>query len=266
MKIHESAIVSKKAEIGKNVEIGPWCVIEDGVVIGDNTKLWQNVYVARGTTIGKGNVIHMGAVIGHEPQHTAYKGEETGLTIGDNNIIREYVTMHRSFEKGHKTIIGNNNYFMANSHVAHDCEVGDEVIMVNSSLLGGHVKVEDRVFIGGGAAAHQFTRIGTLAMIGGLTRVVQDVVPYTLLECDAEVRGLNVVGLRRAKLGAQVMAQIKEAYKILYLSGLNIPNALKQIRAIPNACKEVLHMAEFIEGTKKGICMNRRANRCGEKA
>jgi len=258
-KIHKSAIVSKKAKIGKNVEIGPWCVIEDDVAIGDNTKLWQNVYVAAGTTIGKDNVIHMGAVIGHEPQHLLYKGEKTGLEIGDKNIIREYVTIHRSFEKGHKTIVGNNNYFMAASHVGHDCKVGNEVVMVNSSLLGGHVEVQDKVFMGGGAAAHQFTRIGTLAMIGGLTRVVQDVVPYTLLECDAEVRGLNLVGMKRAGINPAARLQLKEAYKMLYLSGLNIPHALKQMRDIPGAGKEVLCMVEFIEGSKRGICMNKRA-------
>lgn len=258
IKIHKTAVISKKAEIGKNVEIGPWCIIEDGVIIGDDNKLWQNVYVAAGTTIGKDNTIHMGAVIGHEPQHLSYKGEKTGLKIGDWNIIREYVTIHRSFVKGESTIIGNKNYFMANSHVGHDCKVGNEVVMCNVSLLGGHVEVEDKVFIGGGAAAHQFTRIGTMAMVGGLTRVVQDVLPYLLVECDAEVCGLNLVGLRRSGLSEQAKKQIKEIYKIIYHSGLNTTNAITQIKNFPSLTKEAAHIIDFMEKTKRGFCKHRR--------
>lgn len=256
--IHKTAIVSKKAKLGRGVEIGPWSVIEDDVIIGDNTKIWQNVYVASGTKIGKGNIIHMGAIIGHEPQHLSYKGEKTGLEIGDENVIREYVTIHRSYVEGHNTTIGNKNFFMAMSHVAHDCKVANEVIMCNAALLGGHVEVEDRVFMGGGAAAHQFTRIGTLAMIGGLTRVVQDVVPYTLLECDAEVCGLNLVGLRRSGINKDALRQIKEAYKIIYHSGLSLPSALNQIKNMPNLTKEVNHIIEFIEKSKRGICKHTR--------
>jgi len=257
MKIHKSAIVGKKAKIGKDVEIGPWCVIEDGAVIGDNTKIWHNVYIASGTVIGKDNVIHMGAVLGHEPQHTHYKGEKTGLVIGDGNVIREYVTMHRSFVKGGQTVTGDNNYFMAASHIAHDCKVGNGVIMVNGALLGGHVTVEDNVFMGGGAAAHQFTRIGTLAMIGGLTRVTQDVVPYTLLECDALVRGLNIIGLKRSNIGEGARRQIKAAYKLIYESGLNTSSALQKIKAMPRLAPEVAHIVEFIESSKRGICKHR---------
>lgn len=258
VKIHRSAIVSKKAEIGRNVEIGPWCVIEDGVVIGDNCKLWQSVYAAGGAIIGRDNKIHMGAILGHEPQHLSYKGEKTGLKIGDSNIIREYVTIHRSFIKGGSTIIGNKNYFMAGAHVAHDCKVGNEVIMCNVALLGGHVEVEDKVFIGGGAAAHQFARIGTMAMVGGLTRIVQDVLPYTILECDAEVCGLNLVGIRRSDLSEQAKNQIKEIYNIVYRSGLNTANAIKEIKKIPSLTKEASHIIEFIEKSKRGLCKSRR--------
>ena len=256
-RIHKSAIVSKKADIGKNVEIGPWCVIEDGVVIGDNCKLWQNVYVAGGAIIGRDNTIHMGAVVGHEPQHLSYKGEKTGLKIGDSNIIREYVTIHRSFMKGESTIIGNKNYFMACAHIAHDCKIGNEIIMCNAALLGGHVEVEDKVFIGGGAAAHQFARIGTMAMVGGLTRVVQDVLPYTILECDAEVCGLNVIELRRSNLREEAKKQIKDIYRIFYHSGLNTTNALKEIKKIPSLTEEALHMIEFVEKSKRGLCKHR---------
>jgi UDP-N-acetylglucosamine acyltransferase len=258
MKIHETAIVSKKAQLGRNVEIGPWCVIEADVAIGDNTRIWQNVYIASGTVLGKDNIVHMGAVLGHEPQHLAYKGEETGLKIGEGNIIREYVSIHRSFAKGENTVIGDKNYFMGFSHVAHDCKVGSGVILCNSALLGGHVEVEDNVFMGGGAAAHQFTRIGTMAMIGGLTRITQDVLPYTLVECDAEVRGLNLVGLRRSDLSEQAKKQIKEIYRIFYRSGLNTTNAMEEIKKIPSLTKETLHMIEFMGKSKRGICKSQK--------
>lgn len=258
MNIHESAMVSKKATIGKGVSIGPWCVIEDDVVIGDNTRLWQNVYVAGGTRIGKGNVIHMGAVLGHEPQHLSYKGEKTGLIIGDGNIIREGVSIHRSFKEGEHTIVGNKNFFMGLAHIAHDCKIGNEVIICNNTLMGGHVGVEDRVFIGGAAGIHQFSRIGTMAMIGGLTRVDQDVVPYTLVKGDSEVYGLNLVGLRRSDLSAEVKKQIKQAYKILYQSGLNTTNALAKIKAIQGLKKEASHMIDFIASSKRGICKHSR--------
>ena len=259
--IHKTAIVSKKVKLGKAVEIGPWCVVEDDVVIGDNTKLWQNVYIASGTVIGKNNIIHIGAVLGHEPQHLAYKvgnRHACSLQIGNGNIIREYVTIHRSFVKGESTLIGNKNYFMGLSHIAHDCKLGNEIIMCNAVLLGGHVEVEDKVFIGGGAAAHQFARVGTMAMVGGLTRVVQDVLPYTLVECDAEVRGLNLVGIRRSNLSGQAKKQLKEIYKIIYHSGLNTTNALKEIKKIPSLTKEALHIVEFIEKSKRGLCKHRR--------
>jgi len=259
MKIHKTAIVNKGAKIGKNVKIGPWCIIEDNVAVGDNTKIWQNVYIASGTKIGKRNNIHIGAVLGHEPQHLSYKGEETGLVIGDGNIIREYVTIHRSFIKGQSTIIGDRNFFMGFAHIAHDCRIGSGVIICNSALLGGHVEVEDKVFIGGGAGIHQFSRIGTLAMLGGFARVTKDVVPYMLADGSySEVCGINIVGIRRAGLDKKTANQIKEAYKILYRSGLNTANALKKIRNLKNLTKEVLHIAEFAEEAKRGICKHRK--------
>ena len=254
MKIHKTAIVSKKAKLGKNVKIGPWCVIEAGVAIGDNTKIWQNVYIAGGTVMGKDNVIHMGAALGHEPQHLLYKKEKTGLVIGDRNIIREYVTIHRAFVPGENTRIGKDNYIMGLAHVGHDCRIANGLIMCNGVLLAGHVTVEDNVFIGGGAAAHQFVTIGTMAMIGGLTKVNQDVLPYTLIEGNAEVRGLNVVGIRRSDLSEKAKAQIKEIYRIIYRLGLNTTNALKEVKKIPNLTKEALYMIRFIEKSKRGLC------------
>lgn len=258
MKIHKTAIVNKGAKLGRGVEIGPWCIIENNVTIGDNTKIWQNVYITSGTKIGKNNNIHMGGVLGHEPQHLSYKGEKTGLTIGDGNIIREYVSIHRSFTKGQSTIIGDRNFFMGFAHIAHDCKIGNGVIICNSALLGGHVEVEDKVFIGGGAGIHQFSRIGTLAMLGGFARVTKDVVPYMLADGSySEIYGINIVGIRRAELDKKATRQIKEAYKILYRSGLNTTNALKKIRNLKDLTKEVLHIVEFAEKAKRGICKHR---------
>ena len=256
MTIHKTAIVSKKAKIGKNVEIGPWCVVEDGAVIGDGTKLWHSVYVASDVVIGEDNIVHMGAVLGHEPQHLAYAGGRHAcpLRIGNKNIIREYATIHRSFTKDGRTVIGNNNFFMGFSHIAHDCELMNNIIMCQGAMLGGHVTVEDNVFIGGAAAAHQFSRIGELAMVGGLTRVNQDVVPYTLVECDARVRGLNIVGIRRSDLSEASKRQIKEIYRFIYLSGLNTTNAIKEIRKASSLTPEAKHMVDFIERSKRGIC------------
>jgi UDP-N-acetylglucosamine acyltransferase len=194
---------------------------------------------------------------GARPPASLKGGHAAPLRIGGGNTIREYVTIHRSFVEGGSTIIGDKNYFMGFSHVAHDCKVGNENVFCNAVLLGGHAEVEDRVFIGGGAAAHQFARIGAMAMVGGLTRVVQDVVPYTLVECDAEVCGLNVVGIRRSNLSDQAKKQIKEAYKIIYQSGLNTTNALKQLKSTPNLTREAGHIIEFIERSRRGICKHR---------
>lgn len=256
--IHNTAIISENVRLGKDVEIGPWCIIEEEVVIGDGTKLWQNVYVGSGTYIGKDNIIHMGVILGHQPQHRGFKGERGYLKIGDGNIVREYVTIHRAFEKDKSTVVGSRNYFMAFSHIGHDCKVGNEVVLCNGVLLGGYVTVEDNVFIGGNAAVHQFVRVGRLAMIGGLTRVNQDVVPYTLVECDAEVRGLNIVGMRRAGVSQETRQQIKKAYKLLYTSGLNISNAIDEIQNIPNLSKEVVCIIDFIKSSRRGICTVKR--------
>ncbi|MFH1847987.1 MAG: acyl-ACP--UDP-N-acetylglucosamine O-acyltransferase, partial [Candidatus Omnitrophota bacterium] len=152
----------------------------------------------------------------------------------------------------------NKNYLMGLSHVAHDCKIGDEVVMCNNALLAGYVELGDKVFMGGGSAVHQFARVGTVAMVGGLTRVNQDVVPYTLIECDAEVRGLNTVGMKRANIKPEARSQIKQAYKILYLSGLSIPSALERIQAMPDPANEITVICEFIRRSKRGICMHKK--------
>lgn len=254
MSIHKTAIVAKEAKIGKNVEIGPYCIIEGNTRIGDNTKLWQGVYVAGGTTIGKDCQIHMGAVLGHVPQDIAFEGKQTFLKMGDRNIIREYVTIHRGTKEASSTMLGDDNFLMALSHVGHNCELGNKIVICNNTLLGGHIKVGDMTFISGNCVIHQFVRIGKLVMAGGSTRIGKDVPPYMLVERESLVTSYNVIGLRRAGFNQDVRNQIKKAYQLLYHSGLNTANALKKIEAELHS-PEVKELLDFIKSadSKRGI-------------
>jgi UDP-N-acetylglucosamine acyltransferase len=252
--IHPSVIIGKSVVLGDGNVIGPGCVIEDGAALGSHNTLWMNAYVGPGTTIGNGNQIHMGAVIGHTPQDLAYIGAPTFTTIGDRNTIREYVTIHRGTKDGSSTVIGNECFFMANAHIAHNCRVGDNVIMVNLASLTGHCVIEDGVFISGMVGLHQFTRVGRLAIISALSAVNKDVPPFTM--CGgrpAVIQGLNVVGLRRAGLSPSIRSDIKHAYKLLYRSGLNVSNA---IQAIEKECtsEQARQMLNFVTSSTRGIC------------
>ena len=255
MSVHPTAIVDKNAKLGKNVEVGPYCVIEDGTEIGDNTKLWQGVYVAKGTTIGKDNQIHMGAILGHIPQDIAFKGKPSYLKIGDRNIIREYVTIHRGTEEGSSTVMGDDNFLMALCHLGHNCELGNKIVICNNSLLAGHVKVSDMAFISGACVAHQFVRIGKLVMVGGAARIGKDVPPYMVVERESVVTSYNVIGLRRAGLKAVSRDCIKKAYNLLYHAGLNTSNAVERIEKELDSA-EVKELVEFIKSadSKRGIC------------
>ena len=256
-KIHPTAIVGKKAKLGE-VEVGPYAIIEDGAAIGSGTKVLAHAYIASGTTIGKDCEVHMGAVIGHVPQHLHFKGVRSFLKIGDRNIFREYTSIHRGLEEGSATTIGNDNFLMGFSHVAHDCRIGNNIVMVNGALIAGHVIVEDAVLISGNAAVHQFVKIGTLAMIGGLARVTKDVVPYTLIEGNSEACSLNVVGLKRSSIGEDAKSQIKKIYRLLYRSNLNVSQALSEISKLGKLAPEAAHMIEFVKRSEMGICRHRR--------
>lgn len=256
-KVHPTAVVSKKAELDA-VEVGPYVIVEDDVRIGKGTKILAHAYVSSGTTIGKDCEIHMGAVLGHIPQHLDFKGEKSYLKVGDRNIFREYCTVHRGLKEGSSTVIGNDNFLMGFSHVAHDCHIGNKVVICNGALLAGHVIIEDRVFIGGNAAVHQFVKIGTQVMIGGLTRVIKDVPPYMLVEGNSEVCSLNLVGLKRSDISEATKAQIKQAYKLLYRSDLNVSQALEAIQKLGDLTDEVKQMVEFIKSSERGICKHRK--------
>lgn len=255
-RIHQTAIVSKKAELD-DVEVGPYAIIEDDVKVGKGAKVMAHAYIASGTTVGKDCEVHIGAVLGHIPQHLGFKGEKSYLKVGDRNIFREYCSVHRGLKEGSSTTIGNDNFFMGFSHVAHDCHVGNNVIMCNGVLLAGHVVIEDKVFMGGNTAVHQFTKIGTLVMIGGLARVNKDVPPYMLVEGDSEVCSLNVVGLKRSDLSEETKVQIKKAYKLLYRSDLNVSQAVEAVQKIGDLTEEVRHIIEFIKSSERGICKHR---------
>ena len=253
MKQHPSAIISPEAQIDDDVTIGPFTIIEGPVRIASGTVIMSHVHISAHTEIGHGNIIHMGAVIGNTPQHLGFKDCVSYTRIGDRNIIREYVTIHRSWEAEKATIIGNENFLMALSHVAHDCQLGNHIVMANGALLGGYVTVEDNAFLSGNTVFHQFVRIGRLAIVSGLTGIGKDVPPFCIAAGRSKICGVNIVGLRRAGISQDKRNEIRNAYKTIYRSGLNVSSALGEIER-GNPCEEVRHLVEFIKNSKRGIC------------
>lgn len=254
--IHATAIVDKEALIDENVFIGPFCTIGRGTQIKKGSRLVSHVVVEGKTEIGEGCQIYPFASIGFPPQDIKYKGEETGVKIGNNNIIREYVTIHRASVGGHGvTTIGNNNFLLAYVHVAHDCTIGNNVVLVNLATLAGHVVVEDYAYIGGIVAIHQFTRIGAYAMVGGFSGIGQDIPPYTMASGPrAKLFGLNTVGLKRHGFPDATIAELKKAYKILFRGKHTLKEAIKKVQAELPYTDEIKHLIEFIEKNKRGIC------------
>jgi UDP-N-acetylglucosamine acyltransferase len=254
--IHPTAIIDSKAEISEGVEIGPYSVIEKNVLIGEGTKIGPHVVIREGTYIGKQCQISQFASIGEAPQSVGYKGEKTFLQIGDHNIIREFVTLHRGTIKGGgKTVIGNENFLMAYSHVAHDCQIGNQVVMANGATLAGHILIEDFAIIGGLSAIHQFCRVGTYAIVGGLTGVLLDIPPYTKAQGDiAKLFGLNTIGLKRANFSEETLKALKKAYRIIFRSSLTLEKAMKRVVEDEiSQTPEVQHFLQFIQCSKRGI-------------
>jgi UDP-N-acetylglucosamine acyltransferase len=256
MSIHKSAVVSDGAEVHPSADIGAGVTIEEKTFIGPDVRIYPNAFIGKGTTIGRGTAVHMGAVIGHEPQDFAYKGQETFTRIGENNVIREYVTIHRGTEEGSATVVGDNNFIMVQCHLGHNCVTGDNVIIANGALLAGHVQVGSGSFISGGVVFHQFCRLGEYVMVGGFSGVNKDVPPYMLLRGPSAIRGVNLVGLRRAGFSRDTIREIKEAYKIFFLSDLPREEALSRIREKLSS-EEAGKFASFIESSKRGICLYR---------
>jgi UDP-N-acetylglucosamine acyltransferase len=252
--IHPTAIISPKAELDSTVEVGPYAIIEEHVRIGPRTKIGPQAYITGWTDIGPDNVIHMGAVIGEAPQDIGYDGSETYLKIGAKNIFREHAVIHRGATKDDRTTrIGNGCYFMFNSHAGHNCQIGNSVVVASGTLLAGHAIVEDRANISGNCLIHQFVRLGTLCMMRGGSRVSKDVPPYCITNHTNDVSGLNIIGLRRAGVSLATRTAIKQAFRTLYLGGLNVSDALIQLRRMPES-PELKHFIEFIAASKRGIC------------
>lgn len=258
MSIHPLAVVSPYAQLGTNVRIGPFCIVEPGVVLGDRCQLMSRVTVKSGTIIGHDNIVFDGAVLGQMPQHVHMPECPGGVEIGDANVFRENVTVHRALDAGRVTRLGSQCLLMVGAHVAHDCTVGDHVILTNNSMLGGHVTVDDRAYISGGVAVHQFCRIGRFAMVGGLARVRQDVPPFVMIDGGSTmVVGLNKVGLRRAGFTPQEMLELKSAYRVIYRSGLAWNEMLDALRT-KFASGPAAEFEPFFRGGKRGFVQERR--------
>tara|TARA_Y100000591_G_scaffold85044_1_gene71696 strand:+ start:60 stop:839 length:780 start_codon:yes stop_codon:yes gene_type:complete len=255
--IHGSSEIDKKAKISKNVKIGPFCYVGSGVELSENVELVSNVHIEGNTKVGNGTKIFPFASIGTQPQDLKFKGEQNSLIIGENNLIREYVTINPGTEGGgSKTVIGNNCLFMISSHIAHDCIIGNNVIIANNVPLGGHVTIEDSVVIGGNSAVQQFTRIGRLAMIGGMTGVLKDVVPFGLSIGNRNyLQGINLIGLRRHKYDNQKIIGLDKAFKDIFASK-NLHENLTKINGEFRDNELVTEVIKFIEKDKKRpICL-----------
>mgnify|MGYP001433676192 CR=1 FL=1 len=250
--IHKSSEINKKAKIGKNVKIGPFCYVGPDVILSDDVELVSNVHIEGNTFIGAGTKIFPFASIGTQPQDLKYKNEKNSLSIGQNNIIREYVTINPGTQGGgSKTVVGNDCLFMISSHVAHDCNIGNNVIVANNVPLGGHVTIEDSVVIGGNSAVQQFTRIGRLAMIGGMTGVLKDVIPFGLSVGNRNyLQGLNLIGLRRKKYDNKKIIGLDKAYKEIF-SSKNLHQNLTKINGAYRDNELVNEVVKFIEKDKK---------------
>jgi UDP-N-acetylglucosamine acyltransferase len=258
VRIHPLALVDPSARLGEDAQIGPFSVVEQDVTIGAECILESHVVVKSGTTLGAGNHLFEGAVVGGIPQHTNVPQRLGRVIVGSGNTIRENVTIHKAMQPDHDTVIGDHCLLMCNAHVAHDCRLGDHVILTNNVMLAGHVTVGSRAFLSGGAGVHQFCRVGTLAMVGGLAHISRDVPPFVTIDGQSSyVVGLNQIGLRRAGYDARSIARLKEAYRVIYRSGL----LWKEILA---ALEEQFHdeaaaeLLPFLASTKRGIIPERR--------
>ena len=253
--IHPTAIVHPKAAIAEGVEIGPYSIIGEHVTIGRDTKISSQVLIEGWTTIGERNHIFPFSSIGTAPQDVGYRNEETYLIIGNDNVIRECATIHRATTKENRqTVIGNNNFLLAYSHVAHDCKLGNHILMANSVALGGHISIGDHAILGGIVAVHQFARIGAYAIVGGQSAVTMDIPPYVSAAGNrAQLYGLNLVGLKRKGFTEQTITTLKKAYKIIFRSGLTQDEAIRKTRDEFPDSREVAHLIDFVQTSKRGI-------------
>lgn len=255
--IHSTAVIEEGAKLGTGVKVGPYCCVGSNVSLADGVELLSHVVIAGHTTLGANTRVFPFASLGHQPQDLKYKGEVSSLVIGANNIIREHVTMNPGTEGGGlETLIGNNCLFMAASHVAHDCRIGDHVIMVNNATLGGHVEIDEFAIIGGLSAVHQFVRIGRHSMIGGMTGVAHDVIPYgSVIGNRAKLSGLNIVGLKRRGMDREAIHALRQAYRLIFAQEGTLAERLDDVADLFGGNEPVMEIVEFIRrDTSRSIC------------
>jgi UDP-N-acetylglucosamine acyltransferase len=258
--IHPTACIDSSARLADDVLVGPHAFIDANVVIGPGTRIGHGAHVGRWTTLGANNTLYPGAVVGHDPQDLGYKGDEAYTVIGDGNIMREGFTVHRGNRPGTTTVIGNNNYFMVNSHVAHNCILGNNIILVNGALLAGHVEVGDRVIISGNCQVHQFVRIGAFAMMRGGSGSAKDIPPFCVHDGINWLRAINVIGLKRNGFDERRVRAIKEAFKTLFRSGLGLRQAMEKVEN-GEVTDDVRQMLDFIRASKRGVGSGRGTSR-----
>ncbi len=234
MSIHPTAIIDPQAEIDGSVEVGPHCIIEGNVRIAAGCRLYHNVYVTGWTTIEADCVLHPGVIVGHEPQDTKYDGSRTYCRVGRGTVLREYVTVHRGTIPESETVVGEECFLLAGSHVGHNCEVGDRVTLINGVVLGGHASVGTGATLGGYVGVHQFVRIGELVMVAGQARVVRDVVPFALADTEGYIAGLNRVGLRRAEVPREQVVRIREVYRTVFARGVSFTEGVNALESDPD--------------------------------
>lgn len=253
--IHKTAIIDAKAELDSEVEVGPYCIIGSHVKIGKGTRLSPHVVIDGWTQIGEGCHIFQFASIGAIPQDLKYKGEESWVILGNNNVIREFVTINRgTAQSGGRTVIGDHNLLMAYCHVAHDCKIGNHVILANNATLAGHIEIEDYAIVGGLVAVHQFVRLGCHSIIGGFSGANKDIPPYMIANGQrVKLYGLNTVGLKRHNFSHEAVSNLKKAYRIIFRSSLTAKKALDQLQAEIKNSPEVDHLINFIKNSKRGI-------------
>ncbi|MBQ2002168.1 MAG: acyl-ACP--UDP-N-acetylglucosamine O-acyltransferase [Bacteroidaceae bacterium] len=253
-KISPLAFIDPEAKIGENCEIGPFCFIDKNVVIGDNNVLMPSVTIMSGTTMGSGNTLFPGAVIGAIPQDLKFRGEDSTVEIGNNNTIRENVTIHRGTASKGKTVVGSNNLIMENAHIAHDCEVGSGIIIGNSTKLAGEVIIDDNAILSAVVLVHQFCRIGGYTMVQGGSRTSKDIPPFIIGGKEPiAYAGLNIVGLRRRGFSAELVENIRNAYKLIYSSNLTVNEAVARIKEEIPMSKEIEYIIDFVSNSERGI-------------
>lgn len=255
--IHKTAIIHPGAVLSPGVSVGPYSIVEGNVKLGDNVRVGSHCVITGQTSIGRNTKVYTGAVVGSAPQDKKFSADDNVfLNIGENNVIREYVTINPgTLEGGGKTVVGSNNLIMAYSHIAHDCVVGNNCVMANAATLAGHVTLEDGAVVGGLSAVHQFVRLGRLSIVGGCSKVVQDIPPFSM--CDghpARVIRTNAVGLKRAQMDPEIVSGLNKAFKIMFFSGLSKTNAIEKVLAEVPTSTEIEHLIFFAKTSKRGLC------------